>query len=95
MTDTVIEPGHLNCPNCAAAMKRHRFASTDVRPLEVDVCYPCHAIWFDSHESARLAPDGVVDLFRLIHASGGASAGQLSSRMKCARCRRYRRRPGS
>jgi hypothetical protein len=86
MTQTVIEPGHLNCPNCATAMKRHRFASTDVRPLEVDVCYPCHAIWFDAHESARLAPDGVVDLFRLIHSNGGAATGQLSARMKCTRC---------
>ena len=87
MTDAVIEPGHLNCPNCAAAMNRHRFASTDVRPLEVDVCYSCHAIWFDAHESARLSPDGVVDLFRFIHEKGGASTAQLSSRMNCARCR--------
>ena len=86
MTEAVIEPGHLNCPNCAAAMNRHRFASTDVRPLEVDVCYSCHAIWFDAHESARLSPDGVVDLFRFIHERGGASTAQLSSRMNCARC---------
>ena len=86
MTDAAIEPGHLNCPNCAAAMNRHRFASTDVRPLEVDVCYACHAIWFDAHESARLSPDGVVDLFRFIHEKSGASTAQLSSRMNCARC---------
>jgi hypothetical protein len=87
MTNDVIEPGHLNCPNCSAPMKRHRFASTDVRPLEVDVCYSCHAIWFDAHESARLSPDGVVDLFRFIHDTGGASTAQLSSKMSCARCR--------
>ncbi len=86
MNDAAIEPGYLNCPNCAAAMNRHRFASTDVRPLEIDVCYACHAIWFDAHESARLSPDGVVDLFRFIHEKGGASTAQLSSRMSCARC---------
>ncbi|MBL8522168.1 MAG: zf-TFIIB domain-containing protein [Betaproteobacteria bacterium] len=87
MSDAVIEPGHLKCPNCATPMNRHRFASADVRPLEVDVCYPCHAIWFDQHESARLSADGVVDLFRFIHERGGASTARLSSNMGCARCR--------
>lgn len=87
MTDTVIEPGHVNCPNCTAPMNRHRFDSTDVRPLEVDVCYSCHAIWFDAHESARLSPDGVVDLFRFIHGKNGAATARLSAKMNCARCR--------
>jgi Transcription factor zinc-finger len=87
MTDAVIEAGHLKCPNCIAPMNRHRFDSTDVRPLEVDVCYSCHAIWFDAHESARLSPDGVVDLFRFIHGKNGATTARLSAKMNCARCR--------
>jgi predicted RNA-binding Zn-ribbon protein involved in translation (DUF1610 family) len=87
MTDAVLEPGHLKCPNCIAPMNRHRFDSTDVRPLEVDVCYDCHAIWFDAHESARLSPDGVVDLFRFIHGKNGAATARLSAKMNCARCR--------
>ena len=87
MTDAVIEAGHLKCPNCIAPMNRHRFDSTDVRPLEVDVCYSCHAIWFDAHESARLSPDGVVELFRFIHGKNGAATARLSAKMNCARCR--------
>lgn len=87
MTETVIEAGHLKCPNCAAPMNRHRFGSNDSLPLEVDACYACHAIWFDSHESARLSPDGVVELFRFIHAKGGAATARLSASLGCARCR--------
>ena len=84
---TVIEPGHLNCPNCAAPMHRHRFDSTDVTPLEVDTCYSCHAIWFDAHESVRLSADGVVDLFRFIHGKNGAATARFAAKMHCARCR--------
>lgn len=87
MSDSPIESGHLACPNCTAAMQRHQFASVDVSPLEVDVCYNCHAIWFDGHESARLSADGVVDLFRFIHNKGGATTARLSANMPCARCR--------
>jgi ribosomal protein L31 len=82
-----IEPGQLHCPNCGQPMKRHVFESTDVRALEVDVCHRCHAIWFDTNESARLSPDGVVDLFRLVHAQGSATAERFSSTLPCARCR--------
>ncbi len=87
MNDTVLESGHLKCPNCVAPMNRHHFDSTDVAPLEVDVCYSCHAIWFDAHESARLSPDGVVDLFQFIHTKNGAATTRLSAKMNCARCR--------
>ncbi len=87
MTDSTIEPGHLKCPNCTAPMHRHQFESTDVRPLEIDICNACHAIWFDAHESTRLSADGVVDLFRFIHSKGGAATSRLSSKLSCARCR--------
>jgi Zn-finger nucleic acid-binding protein len=87
MTDATIEPGHLNCPNCTAPMNRHQFESTDERPLEIDICQGCNAIWFDTHESARLSADGVVDLFRFIHSKGGAAHSRLSAKMRCARCR--------
>ncbi|MBL8519235.1 MAG: zf-TFIIB domain-containing protein [Betaproteobacteria bacterium] len=83
----VLEAGHVGCPNCAAPMQRHAFASLEVKPLEIDVCHACHAIWFDAHESARLAADGVVDLFRLIHAQGGAATARIGTKLACARCR--------
>jgi hypothetical protein len=68
-------------------MQRHAFASQEAKPIEIDVCNACHAIWFDAHESTRLSADGVVDLFRLIHERGGATTGRLGSKLACARCR--------
>lgn len=80
------QPRQLNCPNCTAPMLRHTFASQDATPLDIDVCNACHAIWFDAHESTRLSADGVVDLFHLIHAQGGAATARLGSKLSCARC---------
>lgn len=68
-------------------MLRHALSSQEATPIDIDVCNSCHAIWFDAHESARLAADGVVDLFRLIHERGGAATARLGSKLACARCR--------
>jgi hypothetical protein len=35
--------------------------------VEIDICFPCQAIWFDQYESAQLTPGAVLDLFREIH----------------------------
>ena len=55
--------------------------------LEIDICYPCCAIWFDHMESAQLAPGGVIALFRKIHEHRGDSRHALPSRLPCPRCR--------
>lgn len=77
----------LACPNCSSEMHQHRIASVDHRQLELDVCYQCNGIWFDDSESSRLSPDGVVDLFRLIHERGGTRASALGTHLSCVRCK--------
>ena len=40
---------------------------TTTGELILDICWDCHAIWFDQFESTSLAPKSVIELFRLIH----------------------------
>ena len=40
----------------------------DIRPILSDRCFACHGIWFDPQENLKLAPAGVVELFKLLHA---------------------------
>jgi Zn-finger nucleic acid-binding protein len=45
-------------------MAHQLFATRLHGELVLDMCWDCHAIWFDRHESAQLAPGAVLDLFR-------------------------------
>ncbi len=36
--------------------------------LMLDLCFACHGIWFDRRENLLLSPDGVLTLFRTLHA---------------------------
>jgi hypothetical protein len=75
------------CPSCAGHMHQHRFDSVTGGKIDIDVCYACNAIWFDDLESARLAPDGVVELFSLIHQRGKTSTRPFGERLQCVRCK--------
>lgn len=37
--------------------------------VDIDVCGPCHLLWFDPHESLALSARGVIDLFDLLRAA--------------------------
>lgn len=68
-------------------MQLEFFERAPTGELEIDICYPCCAIWFDHMESAQLAPGGVIALFRKIHEHRGDSRHALPSRLPCPRCR--------
>ncbi len=58
-------------------------------PVTVDVCWPCHLIWFDHLESSSLAPGAVLDLFRQIHLAskaGGSVRNLVSLQLACPTC---------
>ena len=55
--------------------------------LQVDLCHPCHAIWFDRNESLQLAPGAVVELFQDIHRHRDEARRPLAERPQCPRCR--------
>jgi hypothetical protein len=54
--------------------------------VELDACPDCRLFWFDRAESIALAPDSVVQLFRLIGADATLSWRTLASAFACPRC---------
>jgi hypothetical protein len=54
--------------------------------VEIDICFPCHAMWFDQFESAQLAPASIIQLFRDIHEHRDEPAREISRDSKCPRC---------
>ena len=66
-------------------MDKRRFAAAHGEVL-IDICWDCHAFWFDRLESAQLAPAAVVELFRLIHEHRDRPARPLAEQMACPAC---------
>ncbi len=76
----------INCSSCRAPMEAHRFERKLTGDTELDLCFACQGIWFDEHESPRLAPSGVIELFKLIHEHRNDQRLPLSSPLSCPRC---------
>jgi len=55
--------------------------------VELDLCFACHAIWFDQYESTTLTPGAVLELFRVIHKHHDQPPRPLADAMKCPACR--------
>ena len=68
-------------------MEKRRFGRQTHGEVILDLCWDCHAIWFDQYESAQLAPGAVVELFRLIHEHRGQPARALADAMSCPHCK--------
>jgi Transcription factor zinc-finger len=75
------------CPNCSTTMKLHTLPAHYGNNVSVDACHDCHALWFDTTESTQLSPDGVVELFRLVHDAPGISTPKWGEGLGCVRCR--------
>ncbi len=76
----------MNCPSCHGAMEPLLFQSHLGTPLEIDACWGCQLIWFDSMESTALAPQSVIELFKRIHESRSVPRNIVSARSACPRC---------
>ncbi len=55
-------------------------------PVEIDVCWSCHLIWFDHLESTSLSAQSVMDFFRLIHERRADSRNIVSLTGRCPAC---------
>ncbi len=55
--------------------------------LALDYCVTCRGIWFDPHESTRLAPASILELFRIIHDTQASDTQPIASYCACPRCR--------
>lgn len=67
-------------------MERRRFARRPDGTVELDLCWACHGIWFDQHESIVLAPASVMELFGAIDAHREKPARPLARASRCPRC---------
>jgi DNA-directed RNA polymerase subunit RPC12/RpoP len=76
----------MNCPGCAAAMTALTLDGHMGTKVDLDLCAPCQVIWFDHLESLRLAPAGVLRLFRVIADGTPRSSAPLAHPLKCPRC---------
>ena len=52
----------LSCGNCRRAMQRLVLPGHYGRSVEIDLCPPCHLVWFDLTETARLTGPALLDL---------------------------------
>src|SRR5580765_8724244 len=77
----------MDCPRCRAAMNLEHLDGHQGTSVTIDLCLPCQVFWFDSHESLKLSPGGVLKLFRLIGERALTPRPTVTDEPVCPRCR--------
>ena len=77
----------LTCPNCSNTMQQRHLERYDGAGLDIDLCFRCHVIWFDSMESPQLAAGAVLELLQLIRREASGPRQILRGRLSCPHCR--------
>ncbi|MBX3636925.1 MAG: hypothetical protein KF683_16255 [Rubrivivax sp.] len=81
----------LACGNCGQAMRVLDLPGHYGQRVEIDLCAPCHLVWFDVVESARLSGPALLALIGAMadaQARGHALPHQpLAANAACPRCR--------
>jgi DNA-directed RNA polymerase subunit RPC12/RpoP len=77
-----------DCPSCGARMQSHVLHGHSTERITVDVCFPCHVLWLDGHESVELSAGGTLELCRLIGRNAAGPRQALAQRFACPRCRK-------
>ena len=67
-------------------MERRGFDRKPLGRVELDVCFGCHALWFDQHESVQLTPAAVLQVFRIINEHRERPARPLGDHPRCPEC---------
>lgn len=52
----------MNCTRCAQPLRVLALAGHYGRQVEIDLCAPCHLVWFDDVEAAQIAGPGLLAL---------------------------------
>jgi hypothetical protein len=79
-------PPPLACPSCRAPMRQVVLGRKLSGDAVVDLCVPCHLLWFDAFESVQLTPGGTLALFEAIRDGATADRRPVPSRLGCPRC---------
>jgi hypothetical protein len=79
----------MNCPKCAKEMTSMTLERRMGGEVEIDVCKPCQAFWFDKHEDLQLSPGSTLQLMKFIGEQSRvrkAADADLQA-LRCPRCR--------
>lgn len=78
---------HLACGNCGAPMRALQLPGHYHSAVEIDLCAPCHLVWFDVVESARLSGPGLLALIGEMAAAQSLAHRPLRRDIGCPHCR--------
>jgi hypothetical protein len=67
-------------------MQRLLLAGHYGRSIEIDLCAPCHLLWFDSLESVRLTGVSLLELLGAMAGAHGTPHHALGEDVRCPRC---------
>ena len=67
-------------------MRKLALAGHYGQPVEVDLCEPCHLLWFDSLEASRLTGVSMLELVGAMAHAQGEPHHALQPRIGCVRC---------
>ena len=76
----------MHCPSCHTGMEAVALQNHIGMPVEIDVCHPCHLIWFDHLESVSLSAGSVIDMFKRIHAMRNEARSIVGMQSACPIC---------
>jgi Zn-finger nucleic acid-binding protein/predicted nucleic acid-binding Zn ribbon protein len=76
----------LACGNCRQSMLRLTLPGHYGRDVEIDVCPPCHLVWFDLTETARLTGPALLELIGAMARSQAIPHELLRADARCTRC---------
>ena len=76
----------LRCGNCKQPMQRLALNGHYGQPVEIDLCGPCHLVWFDAIESVRLTGASMLALLGDMARAQGEPHHVFGKEAKCPRC---------
>ena len=74
------------CRNCGTTLQRLSLAGHYGRQVEIDLCSPCHLVWFDGIEQAQLSGPGLLTLVGAMAAAHGVAHRTLQPGLRCLHC---------
>ena len=76
----------MHCPSCHAGMEVVTLQNHIGLSVNIDICNPCHLIWFDQKESISLSAGSVIEMFKRIHAARNAVRNLVGTQSACPIC---------
>lgn len=77
----------LACGNCSQPLAVLSLAGHYGQKVEIDLCAPCHLVWFDPVESARLAGPGLLALIGDMAQAQALAHTTARADLHCPHCR--------